>query len=512
MNDDAFDRLRAADPAHHAPEPAAGVLRAKIDALIGTDAPGATGAQGETAASASAPGGRPSPDTTGTGGTGTTGADELARRRSRRRGPLLVAAAVAGFIAVGGGGYAAGSNGLELTLGAGGSEADSAAAPIELGTPGAGTGGTTMDDSAGEPERAPGVAPETQQEVGPDTAVGTFMYPPVPSRTVFHPGAGLSDAETEHEAYALDAGSAYTRDMAERTARALGVRGDARQEGGAWVVGPQDGTGAGVRLAADGRTSVMFTDPGSDSWRCGIVEPALPQELPVPREDGAAGSGSSGSTSGSDPAVAPDSQGGEAPDCPEGDAGAPSAAEATDELRRLMEALDVDVDAYDLEADPSSHGTSVTALHRLDGRRTGLQWSATVSGTGSDAGFAALNGFLAPVTELGTYPVVSEREAVDRLGDARFGAAQGDVRTMRDLSSSSSDGTTAGGPPATLDPGAAIAWPVRDVTITGARLGLAQHALTDGAIVLLPAYEMVGDGGTWSVVAVGDDLLDFAGR
>lgn len=547
MNDDAFDRLRAADPAHDAPEPAAGVLRAKVDALIGADGPATrSGAAGAAAAHGAAPGAHPAP------GNGT---DELARRR-RRRQPWLAAAAVAAFLAVGGGGYAAGVNGVTLSLA--GSDAAGAGAPaaseemaadaeppIAFDAPGSGAdagGGQAESEDGGTGERAePGIA-------GPGPGTGTFMYP-APGRIVFHPGAGLSRGEGEARAYALDAASSYTRGTAERLAGALGLRTEVREEGGAFLAGPNDGSGPTLQVSADGRTSVWYFGEAG-SWRClggaGAAEP-----FTGPAEPGTGG-GSDGST-GQEPAVEPDATGPDAgaaaPDardggaapCPEGEAGAPSDAAATDELRRLMAAVGVDTSAFEFVVQPFGPGTTVAAFHVIDGRRTGLQWSATVTGDGADVRFAALDGFLAPVTELGTYRVVSEREAVERLGDARFGAGYGDLRTLAEAAregaassagqdaddavsgdGTSSDGTTSSdtptssdvptGPPDTPTAGDAIAWPVRDVTITDGELGVAQHTLTDGAVVLIPAYELTGDGGAWSVVAVADDGLDFASR
>jgi hypothetical protein len=62
--------------------------------------------------------------------------------------------------------------------------------------------------------------------------------------------------------------------------------------------------------------------------------------------------------------------------------------------------------------------------------------------------------------------------------------------------------------PAAGDP---IAWPVQQVTITGARLGVTLLTAPDGASLLVPAWELSdADGGTWSVVAVVDDQLDLS--
>lgn len=492
MNDDAFDRLRAADPAHEAPEPAAGVLRAKVDALIGAGAPGASA-------------GSPPP--------GDTGTDELARRRSRGRQPWLVAAAVAGVVAVGGGGYAAGSNGLltaSVSDSAASGEAADAAPPILLDGSGAVQG---RDDGAVGAEGLEEAAPDSLTAIGREPAVGTFLYP-APSHTVFHAGAGLSDDVGELPAYMLDAQVSYTRESAEEAARELGLPGDVRQENGVWVAGADDGTGASLRLAADGRTSIWYHDAWQDAWRCG-VEPGLPPDDAVLDDDAASSEEGSSSSSGMAPGgTSTDSKDGFVPPCEgDGDAGAPSSSDASDELRRLMKALEIDVDAFEFRADKAGIGTSVTAFHRIGDRRTGLQWSATVAGTGADLRIVSLSGFLAPVTELGTYPVVSEREAVQRLGDARFGATPSGVRTLGPAElSEDPDEPAPDGPPASLEPGAPISWPVRDVTITSAQLGVAQHVLADGAVVLIPAYEMTGDEGSWSVIAVSDGSLDFTGR
>ncbi|NNH51979.1 hypothetical protein HLB15_06845, partial [Promicromonospora citrea] len=69
--DPAFDRLVAADPARSAPEPAAGVLRARVDALLA--------ASGETPATSPGAPGRPTAPGTGAEEE-RAGVDELAVR------------------------------------------------------------------------------------------------------------------------------------------------------------------------------------------------------------------------------------------------------------------------------------------------------------------------------------------------------------------------------------------------------------------------------------------------
>jgi hypothetical protein len=65
-------------------------------------------------------------------------------------------------------------------------------------------------------------------------------------------------------------------------------------------------------------------------------------------------------------------------------------------------------------------------------------------------------------------------------------------------------------PPPSVDPGTPIGWPVQHVTITDAHLTLVSYTLPDGAQVLLPAYQLTdGHDGSWTVLAVADNALDF---
>ncbi|MEV0950621.1 hypothetical protein [Promicromonospora sp. NPDC050249] len=166
--DPAFDRLMAADPAKHAPDPVQGVLRAKVDALI-AEQPGAA---------------RPGAVPTGPAGHEQT--DELARRRSRRRTQWLVAAAVAGIVAAGGGGYVAGESGTaptqasDMTAESGAGETlDGPSVMVEP------DGGTARDEAEAEAESLEPL------DAGGDLPTATGL--------VFHAGAGLSDAPTTAE-------------------------------------------------------------------------------------------------------------------------------------------------------------------------------------------------------------------------------------------------------------------------------------------------------------------------
>lgn len=162
--DPAFDRLMAADPARHAPDPVQGVLRAKVDALI-AEQPGAA-----------RPGAVP------TGPAGHEQADELALRRSRRRTQWLVAAAVAGIVAAGGGGYVAG---------------ESRTAPPQASD-------MAAESATGEALDGPSLMVEPEGgkadlESGGAESLDTGNDLPTATGLVFHAGAGLSDAPSTAE-------------------------------------------------------------------------------------------------------------------------------------------------------------------------------------------------------------------------------------------------------------------------------------------------------------------------
>src|SRR5690606_8692608 len=108
--------------------------------------------------------------------------------------------------------------------------------------------------------------------------------------------------------------------------------------------------------------------------------------------------------------------------CTERDLGAaPQGDAATGALADVLRAMGLDPAGFELRAEDSGGEDSwsyATAYQVVGGQRTGLQWGASFTG----GGLQSLHGFLAPVVELGEYDVVSPAEAVERLGDPRFGS------------------------------------------------------------------------------------------
>ncbi|NCT92197.1 hypothetical protein GXB85_14730 [Cellulomonas sp. APG4] len=460
-------RLRAADPAAGT-EVDLAALRAAVDARRA--APDGATPGGAAAESA--------PDGTSSGSAGASGGtDELARARARRlQWPARVAVAAAAALVVGvGGGYALGAAG-------GGSDYYSVADAADAGA--------SEESASGAAEG--GAGPEGMIEgprAGTAGAAGDAALWAPGGRTVFT-GASLGNATASATAWALDAPAAFTEDRVTQVATALGLE-DVRLEDGVWRAGGEPGQGPVLDVQPDGLTSTSFYDPATDPWACGADELT---------DDGA---------------------------CAERDLGpAPAPAQAEADTVELLTAIGLTAaDLAVTSESPDGVWVHVTAEIQVDGRPSGLQWSATWTG----GGLQSLYGPLAPLTELGEYDVVSPAEAVERLSDPRFGADGGMAIPYAAARGAEADAVApsiepdaptglvlperpSGEPPTPLAPGAAVPWPVTTVELVGARLVLAVHHGSDGAAALLPTYELAdAAGSTWRVLALDEQHLDLSG-
>ncbi len=419
--------------------------------------------------------------------------DELAAARSRRRRTrwLQAAAAVAAVAVVGTGGYAIGADG----------NGSSVAPPISLGSSeGARDTGAPAAEVAGGAGMMSSDAARTMIGFG--------------GRQVFH-AKGLSDDGGSQAAWGFDAASVYSEATLQRAADVFGVTGDVTREYGL-SIGTLDGSGPNVSLSPDGQASLSFYDPTRDPWSCETL--SAPDEPNQSKDDGLKDD-EAGSASGDGVDIVLGDETSPAADCA-GDPPSKSSAIATakDTLTEL--GLDTDAFTFDTSSD-SQASTNVTATLVVDGQSANVTWTFLVMVDGLQSAY----GPLAPLVALGDYDVVSPADAVERLNDPRFSSfssgvwpmaanARGALEGVDALESDSSDTAVAPekpGVPPTLHAGDPIAWPVQDVTITGARLGIALQYLDNGAAALIPAYELTDStGGSWSVIAVVEDQLDLS--
>jgi len=416
--------------------------------------------------------------------------DELAvRRRARFGWPARVAAAAAAVLVVGSGGYALGAGRTPTA------DVQGAAPVISLNGDG---GEAALGDASGAGPALGGAESLVGQQ---DAARSSSPYGGWWGRTVFTE-SGLSGAAGRAQSWALDPSSTFSEATAAAAAQALGMSGSPTLRDGSWQVGSTDGSGPSLGLSPDGQGTLSYYDPSVDPWGC------LPADTATSSSDG------------SDPSIEPREQ-----ECSERDLGpAPGTDAAKARLSEVLAALGVDVSTYELVAEDygDEQWSYVSAFQVIDGQRTGVTWSASLTG----AGLSSLYGSTAEVVSLGEYDVVSPAEAVARLGDPRFGASGGYPYIAEGTAGIAEDGGTAVMPapdaPDGPDPaeptlptvpgaGTSFSWPVQEIQITGARLGVAMNWQADGAVVLVPTYELTGaDGSTWTVIAVADDALDFA--
>lgn len=389
---------------------------------------------------------------------------DLGPIRARRRRLWLPIAAVAASIAVfGGAGFAVGS----VTAG-GTSLARGAAAPISL--EGGGSGG-------GSAER---------QSAGAGSAAGLKIAGPGAFDQVYRTGfgrnsftaSGLSTTAGTARAYGFDARAASNPATIGALAKALGIDATPALKDGGWQAGPQDGSAPSLNVGLDGTLSFFYSDPKLTPMPCvttGGGDTVEPCATPTP------------------PAL-------------------PSADAAIAALRSIVSASGRDAGAfeYSSETPEGAYTRTAQAWPVVDGQRVDQPWSVELT-TG---GVVSASGSLAPLVALGDDPVVSPQQAFERLSDPRFGAQQvGMPLAMRAeaQSTTSTPSDTPTQPPALPASGISPSWPVNDVHIVSARLGLASQWQPDGSVLLLPAYELTdADGGTWSVIAVADAKLDFS--
>ncbi|MEE6281938.1 hypothetical protein [Georgenia sp. MJ170] len=454
--------------------------------------------------------------------------DELAARRDRQpRRWASVAAVAAGALVVGGTGFGIGA----VTAGSDEDDRDVVATAGYEGADSTGPGVAQPEPFAADNEATRSMASPMMLSMGADRMTFTAV--------------GLSDDTGTAGAWAFDGPAAYRAETAARAAEVLGVPGEPADRHGSWRVGEDDGSGPSLEVGSDGAVSMHYTDP--DLYPLMDVGPVEPMPLPAPEgaasngargtaeapdapvDDGddAAGAGAADSpttvapdidddtaTSDADAlaGVEPGSPGMVAPAEPEPEPVAP--ADLADEaavLHGVLAELGVDADSAEYVSRPFGTGgdiVSVSAYQLLDGRRTGYEWDAAIV----DDRIYTFSGPLAPLADLGEYDVVSPVEAVQRLGDPRFGGAPVwtdgmEIMPHVEEPSGWTWGDPPGAPPAA---GAALPWAVTDVDIVAAHPALIQQSTDTGSILLLPAYELSdADGRTWSVLAVADHELAF---
>ncbi|MFZ4721294.1 MAG: hypothetical protein ACOYMR_17845 [Ilumatobacteraceae bacterium] len=380
----------------------------------------------------------------------------------------------------------------------------------------------------------------------------------------------LPDLGGSAPSWTLPAGANVDAAVVARLAKVLGVTGEPRQlpadQGGGWMVGPADYSGAAVTVSGDGMVSWWYnpapvapvSTPACAYPDKGVIDPGSIDPAVSETAVGAAGSDAAGE---SDAPVAPvdavtigtDGTGTigtvtepiapcPAPLPPEG---VPTKAEAETKATQLMRDLGLDPANYELTTYADEWGANVTAWLLVGGHRSPLQFNVGYGGAGA---LQWASGSLAVPQPSSDYPLVTTADALQRLNDQNgmwggyyggIGIAGGIARdavapaegapeaiaTSGDtvVATGSGSATATGGgsagsagiavappdsilvdpmPPETITPE-----PIT-VHLTGVRLDTTLVWAEDGTIWLLPAYTFTGaDGGEYTVIAVEDQYL-----
>ena len=376
---------------------------------------------------------------------------DLDTARARRRPRWLPFVAVAASIAiVGAAGY-----GIGATTGGPKSLADGAAPPITL-------------QSNGRPDSVTpgGREPSVGSGAATDQKMSSSTYPYGSGRNAFS-ASGLGTQAGTAQAYAYDPRSASSSDTVTALAAALGIGSPVELRDGSWMAGPQDGSAPSLSVSLDGMLSFYFQNPQINPWKCEGDSACEPTGQP-PSEDAAIGA-----------------------------------------LRALLSAAGRDPASFEFTSQVSegSPTRTVSAKPVIDGQQVDQGWSLEMA----EGGVVNANGALADVVALGTYPVVSEQEGFERLSDPRFsGAATTLPMALRDQASTTGEWVAPTEPPATPIAGTSVSWPVNKVEIVSVRLGLTTQWQPDGSVLVVPAFAFTdAEGGTWSVLAVAESMLDF---
>jgi hypothetical protein len=389
------------------------------------------------------------PEAERTGGSAPVA--DLGKERARRRPRWLSFVAVAASIAiVGAAGY-----GIGATSGGPMSLADGAARPITL-----------QPNGGPESIAQGGIEPSVGPAAATDQKMSSLTYPYGSGRNAFS-ASGLGTQAGTAQAYAYDPRSASNADTVAALAAALGIEPSVELRDGSWVAGPQDGSAPSLSVSLDGMLSFYFQNPQVNPWQCEGDQVCEPTGQP-PSEDAAIG-----------------------------------------ELRALLVAAGRDPAAFEFTSEvwEGSPTRAAEAKPVIDGQQLDQGWSLEMA----EDGVVSANGALADVVALGMYSVVSEQEGFERLSDPRFSAGATTLPiALRDQATTTEEWVAPTEPPATPVAGTALSWPVNNVEIVSARLGLTSQWQPDGSVLVVPAYAFTdAEGGTWSVLAVGESMLDF---
>jgi hypothetical protein len=324
-------------------------------------------------------------------------------------------------------------------------------------------------------------------------------------------GDGLPALPTEANGWKYAPGATLDRTLVSQIAAALGLSGEpaARpaEQGGGWLIGPEDGSAPALWITADAQLSWWYNGAAA------VVTDAVggcarPVELVPPDEAGTAdtsdGNATSGGSGDDEAPPPPDECVFEEPEPP---TGILTANQARSRAIELLEQMGADPEGFAIEVYSDDWYASVSALEKFGATTSPVGW---YFGFGAEGRLDYASGVLARPQEVGPYALVDLETALARLQDGYLGG----VRTLAADAAVSLDA-----PQVSCVEGTDCAFPTEPervtVTVTDVRQDLWWVWDVDGTVWLLPAFRFIGsDGGEFTVPAVSDEYLiveDYVG-
>lgn len=298
------------------------------------------------------------------------------------------------------------------------------------------------------------VASELPEADGrPDLIAGSTQQAAVPA--VFTPDADLPDVESIASGYQFTTGGVDGAGLAKALANGFGSSGAAVQTADGWMVGSLDGNVPTVTVIDDPLLTWSFEDPEAAVATEGV-------------------------------AIDPDA--------------------ARDQVETLLASIGVDTSSVDWQVDRFADHTKVTAWQLLNGSRTDLSWDVSLGKAGL---VISAHGFAAGVVQIPGYRAVGAATAVERSAAPTW-ASLGPTPLPGEVSTGTPGSAVSPSAAPTVGARPALQAPLARILVEQAELGLAQFRQPDGAVLILPAYQLIGaDGSRWSVIAVGAEDVDF---
>lgn len=265
-------------------------------------------------------------------------------------------------------------------------------------------------------------------------------------------------------------------------AAVFGIEGEVRSlpadQGGGWMVGPADYSGANLSVSMDGMLSWWFS-PSPDVWGSGV---ACAEPEPAPLDTTV------------DSTVVETFC--EEPLPP---VNVPDEAAARQMAEELFAGLGYDVTTLDFDVYADDWGANVTAYVLLDGERSPMSISV---GFGAEGVVTWASGFLAEPEVVGEYPLVGAPAGLLRLQDESGRWMWYGATTL--------DAATSDMPVDSADPAGTVPMEVFEIHLVGVHLGLTMVWDVDGTVWLLPAYVFTtAEHGEFAVVGIEDGFIEL---